>query len=275
MENPIYLLSPEECLDGSHSNALLGRIVANYAMPTADYQPPTSIQFDKGAINDHIVTNFQISVCHKRQRGGRFNLDSLLGFSVERKREYPVTVVGKTMLYRSLEQHETLLERMLEYQSVAKKAKQWAKNTLLHRRPPLCMIIGVLLCTETSITRNEMRGVTYSADTEVPVGTIALAAAGVVLPLQIGTVGIGGHATSENRRDAHYEIRGSTVVGLKLRVITCSKWKNDLRLEIGGPSLDKTSHLGAEDSDSDLDDLGQEEDTALDVVAGGDLFTIE
>ena len=275
MDNPIYLLSLEECLDGSHSDALLGRIVPNYAMPAADFQPPTSIQFDKGVINNHFVTNFQINVCNKRERGGRFNIDSLLGFSVKRTREHSVAITGETMLYRSLEQHAMLLDKMLEYQSIAKKAKEWAKSTFLSRQPPLCMIIGVLLCAETSITRKEMKSVTYSAETEVPIGTIALAATGVVLPLQIGTVGIGGHVAFEDRRDAQYEIKDSTIVGLKLRVITCSKWSSNLKLEIGGPALDKTSHLGAEDSDSDLEDLGKEENTALEIIEVGDLWTIE
>ncbi len=272
MDPEFFMLKPGTYLDGTYGETLLGRIVKNYAQPTTDYRPHEALKIEKGPIITSVSRNFAMSNLSYDTRGGKTSLAGIAGFDTSMMKGVKTELKGKTFLYKGLEQHEDLLEKIMQDPASRTKVMQWTRP-VRWRRIPVCMITGILLCEESILVTLKEHGTKVAIDGTIPIATAGLAATGALVPAPIGDVGLGGHRTTRQRQDAAYEIDEKTIVGLELRIVRRAHWGDELvRLRARAPDLRNNRHLAGSDDETGIDgdsDSGEETSDSDDMVFGG------
>jgi len=152
------------------------------------------------------------------------------------------------------------------------KVMQWTSPSRW-RKPPVCMITGILLCEDSIVAIVQEHAIKLTVNGTIPIATVGLAAAGALMPAPIGDIGLGGHRTTGQRQDAAYDIDEMTIVGLELRIVRRAHWGDELvKLRDRAPELRHNRHLADSDDETGGDgdsDSGEETSDSDDMVFGG------
>lgn len=264
MEPHYYLLRERNYLPASCVDTLLGRIVQNYGDPTADFCPPESAHFEKGTLIRNSIRNFQIKGLGSSSKGPKIDMQGVLGLECTLKRSCEVDLTGEVLTSIRLQQHSELLRTMMQEASVRDQTTSWT-NRSLFKGPPVCMVVGLLLCRESQVSTVEEKSHEIRANGLIPIATGGLAAIGVPLAAPLGDINIGGrHATAAN-----VEVTGIidelVIIGLQLRIVRRCTWHNDVKLRRKGPRVREGQQLSGSDEEPGESDVEDSDDQGRDL----------
>ena len=264
MEPHYYLLRERNYYPASFIDTLLGRIVQNYGDPTADYCPPDSTHFEKGTPIYNSLKDFKIKGLGSSSKGPKIDMEGVLGLECTLKRSYDVQLKGEELRSIRLQQHSELLRTMMEEATVRKVTTAWTKRSLF-KGPPVCMVVGLLLCKESQVSSVEEKSHEIRASGLIPIATGGFAAMGVPLAAPMGDVSIGGKHATVARVGMTGGVDEVVIIGLQLRVIRRCTWRNDVELRRKGPKIREGRQLSGSDEESDESDVGDSDDQGVDL----------
>ena len=133
------------------AESLLGRVVANFESPHADFRPSKgSIPVKKGDVILTELSEFEIEATSSHARGLGPELDGILGMERKVEESYKCNLAGKTLRFIRLEQQGDFLTELMSNPGVKKQVLIWTHRSRF-TGPPVCLIVGVLLCDAGSL----------------------------------------------------------------------------------------------------------------------------
>ena len=142
---------------------------------------------------------------------------------------------GKLLRYKRLQQHDQFWEKLKVDPDVKAIVPRWTSRF----RPPVCLVIGIMICEDVELSFDEIRSREREANGELPIALITLAAG---VPNPVGDeIDPSGTVRSDRQIVKIFKgkINESHIFALELRKVTTEGWiEKDLSLWREGPHVE-------------------------------------
>ena len=248
MERVIYLLKPTSYMVPTQTLPLLGRIVPNFAAPANDYKPHKRAVFDKGDVNQSALKACALTAAKSNDRGHDAEVEGACGYKRDESTKNSITLETNKLLFVSIEQHGELLKTMMKDEDIRLQVNSWTRHAIW-TGPPVCMIVGVLLCDEGAVSIVKEKSQKLTVEGILPLATIAAAVAAVPLAIPWGNIRAGIELGSSQTMDLDCKFDDMQIVGLEYRILRRATWRNDVKLRRTGVLRHEGPHLAGPDAE--------------------------
>ena len=256
-----FLLGGQGYLPISLKDKILGSIVPNYADPIAEYQPSDAVHLESRMAISQSVNDFTIQAVTSSTTGAKARLQGVAGLATSVNSSHSIDLRGGELVCTRLQQHASLLQRLMEVPIVRDRVMVWTKRALF-RPPSVCMIVGVVLCKGTTMTVIDTKRKEVEASGLLPIATVGLAAMGIPpLGIPMGDLAVGGQRGSERTVEMSGRIDDMVIIGLQLRIVRRRTWVSQVRLSRRALSIAPERHLAGNDDESESDDSQDESES--------------
>lgn len=210
---------------------ILGGIIRYPLRPTDDYV--SGLEYNQNPLISGFRKEFVLNSTSSASSNTSATLDSISSFNWKGSTSDSVHLTGKLLNYKRLQQHSAFWEKIKKDQNVANTVPGWI--SIFNSWQP-CLVVGIMIAEDVELDFSGSKGRERDGNLQVPITTIATAAAGAPVPVgnvqvQAGTAqNVAGvfRAKSEKRE----------IFALELRVVTSRWFKKELSLGAAGPRAD-------------------------------------
>ncbi|KUJ07744.1 uncharacterized protein LY89DRAFT_691475 [Mollisia scopiformis] len=269
-----FFLKPVAWMDAKKwENKMLGAFLKEYPSPTNGYVAESGPenkslfeQYDSFGTEDGQFNDFVLDAHASAKKGVSATLKSLANVSFDGETTHAHSLEGKYLRFRRLTQLDVFFDKAKKDVEVSKRVPNWIKSGL---KIPVCVVVGIMICEDVEVVWEEGAKKAVEAKGEIPIATIARAAAGIPpIPGAADDTGNLG-AQYTNQREEGKVFRAKTgemkIFALQLRNVTRGRMlklfqRNELHMGDDSTSADQGRKFGVD------------EKTPLDDVDDNDLF---
>ncbi|KAF2017597.1 hypothetical protein BU24DRAFT_420638 [Aaosphaeria arxii CBS 175.79] len=274
-EPQFYFLKPPG-LPISQRDNLLGRIVKNYANPTADYTPngipKNNVAFPAPPLSSGLRDATSV-LSSSSQATAKALMTSLASLTKEKERDGSISFESETLEVVRLQQHGDTFDLLKATPEVRDKL---AKYVRIGGRA--YFVVGLLIWKDARFSAGAGSSERTLATAKVPVDAAVMAATGGV-PVPIGSVELDVEGSRSTKSSLDATAAGEQIIGVEYRLIkreffgigsTAKVSDSQVRYE-GGKYYGK----GANDDDDDDDDNDDDDDEGPEDTLKGVTLTEE
>jgi hypothetical protein len=252
-----FFLKPTAWLDADRwENKMLGAFVKEFPSPTngsvPDSRPESKSlfeQYDEYGTEDGKFNGFVLDAQAFTKKGASATLKSLAKVSFNGSTEHAHCLEGRYLRFRRLTQLDSFFDKAKNDDVVKSRVPNWIRSGL---KNPVCMVIGIMICEDVEVVWEEMAQKEREAKGELPVATIARAAAGIPSADPTDDTGNPGIEITGQKSEGKVfraKTREKMIFALELRPITKGQVlkvikRNELRMGDDVPSADQGRKFG-------------------------------
>jgi hypothetical protein len=216
-EPQFYLLKPPG-LPISQRDHLLGRIVKNYANPTADYcpnnRPCDSVSFVAPPLSSGL-TNAQSVLSSSSERTAKALLTSLAALTRQKGRDAGISFSSEGIEVLRLQQHEDTFEALKSNLLIQQKLTK-----MLRVGGKAYFVVGLLIWKNTQFSTNQGSNKTASLTAKVPVeAALAMTAIPPSILPAVGPIQVELQASESVNSTLQATVDGEQIIGLEYRLV--------------------------------------------------------
>jgi len=267
-----FFLKPTAWLDAEKwEKKMLGAFVKEFPSPTNGFVAESGLepkslfeQYDSFGTEDGQFNDFVVDAHASSKKGASATLKSLANVSFDGETKHAHSLEGKHLRFRRLTQLDVFFDKAKNDVEVKKRVPGWIKSGL---KISVCVVIGIMICEDVEVVWEESAQKEVEAKGEIPIATIARAAAGVPpIPGATDDTGnLGGEYTAQKEEGKVFRAKTGEkkIFALQLRTVTKGRMlkliqRNELRMGDDGPSADQGRKFGV-DEKTPLDDVDDNE----------------
>jgi hypothetical protein len=236
---------------------ILGSIVRYPLKPTNEYLPDSPLQYNTSNLVEGSLTDFVLANENAASHEASAALQSVAGFAFKGNTKDSVRLAGKLIRYKRLQQHGRFWAQLKADKSVREEVPGWI--SVFNTWPP-CLVVGIMMAEDVELDFSGAETRERQGKIELPLATIALAAAGA--PASALGESKGGNlqaeagAGREVARVFKAKVERSSIFALELRIITTALLRRqELAMKEGGPKVDPGRVAGHDEgSESEIDE---------------------
>jgi hypothetical protein len=167
-----------------HQAAILGAVVRDIADPFQNYVSARADYITEDLLEQRFE-DFVVQRSSDNEQGFAAQLAGLAGVRFAGTATTSFSLASKLVTLRRLQQTDEFWERLREDPDVERRVPGWVRKAA--RQRPVCLVVGVAYFQDVDVCRDESEARVREAMGEVPLGTVAMAAAGGPLALLGGS----------------------------------------------------------------------------------------
>lgn len=274
------ILSHKSWLDAEKfENAILGAIVRLPLKPTVAYEPNTPLRHNKEELVEGHFTEFLLDTSSSSSRDASATLGLIKNISWKGNTDASQHLTGKVLRLKQLQQHDRFWQSLRTDPDVLKVVPGWISAT--NPWPP-CLVVGIMIAEEVELNNAGNTERHTHGEVEVPLASVAAAAAGFPAAglgsilgggggSDVGKMAVGLDSGRQVATGFQAKSQGSKIFALELRVVT-NKWlrRRELKLMDDGPKV-KGGRLAGDGKGSEArmeDEEDGDEEEKADLILG-------
>ncbi|KAL6408086.1 hypothetical protein AUP68_08459 [Ilyonectria robusta] len=235
---------------------ILGSIIRYPLRPTFEYLPDSPLQYNTCELVEGSLIDFVLTNTNAASHDASAALHSVAGFDFKGNTKDSVRLAGKLIRYKRLQQHGRFWTQLKADRAIRDEVPGWI--SLFNTWPP-CLVVGVMMAEDVELDFSGAATREYKGQIELPLATIALAAAGAPAGLTggsiVGNAQAGAGASRELATVFKAKTEQSNIFALELRIVTTALLRRqELALKEDGPTVDPGRLAGDDDAPENEND---------------------